>query len=61
MVTETLKNGIFAQIDTSKEFHFDFDFKSISFIEFNLTHQKFRAGEKFLYFRKKGKTTPKSH
>ena len=39
MVTETLKNGSFIPIDTSKGSDFNSDFKYISFIKFNLTHQ----------------------
>ena len=43
IVTKTLKNGILIPIATSKESHFNSDFKYISFIKFNLTHQKLRA------------------
>ena len=41
--TKTLKNGILIPIATSKESHFNADFKYISFIKFSLTHQKLRA------------------
>ena len=37
---------------TLKESHFNVDFKYISFIKFNLTHQKLRARENLPYFRK---------
>ena len=43
IVTKTLKNGILIPIPTSKESHFNADFKYISFIKFSLTHQKLRA------------------
>ena len=43
IVTKTLKNGILIPIATSKESHFNADFKYISFIKFSLTHQKLRA------------------
>jgi len=52
IVTETLKNGIFVTIVTSKELHFHVDFKYISFTDFRLTHQKLRACENLPYFRK---------
>ena len=42
-VTKTLKNGILIPIATSKELHFNADFKYVSFIKFSLTHQKLRA------------------
>ena len=61
MVTETLENGIFILIDTSKESNFNTDFKYISFIKFNLTHQKLRARENLADFRKKGERPPKSY
>ena len=61
MVTETLKNGILIPIDTSKESDFNSDFKYISFIKFNLTHQKLRAWENLADFRKKGERPPKSY
>ena len=41
--TKTLINGILIPIATSKESHFNADFKYISFIKFNITHQKLRA------------------
>ena len=41
--TKTLKNGILIPIATSKESHFNADFKYISFIKFSLTHQKLPA------------------
>ena len=41
--TKTLKNGILIPIATSKESHFNADFKYISFIKLSLTHQKLRA------------------
>ena len=41
--TKTLKNGIFIPIATSKESHFNSNFKYISFIKFSVTHQKLRA------------------
>ena len=40
IVTETLKNGILIPIVTSKELHFNADFKYISFIKISYTHQK---------------------
>ena len=43
IVTETLKTGIFITIITSKESNFNTEFKYISFIKFELTHQKQRA------------------
>ena len=43
IVTKTLKNRILISIATSKESHFNADFKYISFIKFSLTHQKLRA------------------
>ena len=43
IVTETLKNGILIPIVTSKEWHFNADFKHINFIKICLTHQKLRA------------------
>ena len=43
IVNETLKNGISMLKDISKESDFYADFKYISFIEFSLCHQKFRA------------------
>jgi len=52
IVTKTLKNRIFISIATSKELHFNADFKYISFIKFSLTHQKLRAWENLPYFRK---------
>ena len=61
MVTETLKKGILIPIDTSEESDFYAGFKYISFIKVTLTHEKLRAWENFLYFRKKEETTPKSH
>ena len=52
IVTKTLKNGILIIIATSKESHFNADFKYIwSFIKFNLTHQKLRVWENLPYFR----------
>jgi len=55
IVTKTLKNGILLAIATSKELHFNADFKNISLIKFSLTHQKLRAWENLPYFRKWGK------
>ena len=43
IVTKTLKNRILMPEHTSKESHFNADFKYISFIKFSLTHQKLRA------------------
>ena len=43
IVTTTLKNGILIPIATSKESHFNADFKYISVIKFSFTHQKLRA------------------
>ena len=43
IVKETLKNGILMLKDTSKESNFHADFKYISFIKFNLCHQKLQA------------------
>ena len=48
-------------IATSKELHFNADFKYISFIKFSLTHQKLRAWENLPSFRKQGEITPKNH
>jgi hypothetical protein len=61
MVTETLKNGIFIPIDTSKESDFNTDFKCISLFEFSFTHQKLCAWENLADFRKKRKRPPKSY
>ena len=52
IVTKTLKNWILISIATSKESHFNPDFKYISFIKFSLTHQKLRAWENLPYLRK---------
>ena len=43
VVTETLRNGIFITIVTSKELNFNADFKYISLINFRHTHQKLKA------------------
>ena len=43
IVNETLKNGILMLKDTSKESNFHADSRYISFIKFNLFHQKLRA------------------
>ena len=43
IVTKTLKNGILIPIATSKELHFNADFKYTSFIKFSRTHQQLRA------------------
>ena len=43
IVTKTLENLILISIATSKESHFNADFKYISFIKFSLSHQKLRA------------------
>ena len=43
MVTETLKNRILIPIITSKELHFNADFKYTSFIKISYTYQKLRA------------------
>ena len=56
--TKTLKNGILISIATSKESHFNADFKYISFIKFSLTHQELRARENLPYLRKIGGNTP---
>ena len=61
IATKTLKNKVLILIVTSKESHFNADFKYISFIKFSVTHQMLRAGENLPYFRKKGETPPKSH
>jgi len=37
---ETIKNGILIPIVTSKESHFNADFKYVSFIKFSFTQQK---------------------
>jgi hypothetical protein len=55
MVTETLENDILIQIDAPNESYFNADFKYISFIKFNHTHQKLGAWENLADFRKKGK------
>ena len=52
IVTETLKSGILISIVTSKELHFNADFKYISFIKISFTHQKLRAWEYLPHFRK---------
>ena len=52
IVTKTLKNWILISIATSKESHFNADFKYISFIKFSLSHQKLRAGENLPYLGK---------
>ena len=52
IVTETVKNGILIPIVTSKEAHFNADFKYISFIKIIYTHQKLRAWENLPHFRK---------
>ena len=48
IVTKTLKNGISIPIATSKESHFNSDFKYVSFIKFSLTQARtqefFRGG-----------------
>ena len=41
---------ILRPIATSKELHFNADFKYTSFIKFSLTHQKLQAWEKFALF-----------
>ena len=46
--------------DTPKESNFHADSKYISFIKFNLCHQKLRAWENLPYFGKYGETPPKS-
>ena len=43
IVNETLENGILMLKDTSEESDFHADFKYITFIKFNLCHQKLRA------------------
>ena len=43
IVTKTLKNGILIPIATSKELHFNAEFKHKSFIKFSPNHQKLRA------------------
>ena len=57
IVTKTLKSGILIPIATSKESHFNADFKYTSFIKFSSTQQKLRAWENLRCFR----TPPKSH
>ena len=52
IVTKTLKNRILVPIATSKELHFNADFKYTSFIKFSLTHQKLQAWENLHYFKK---------
>ena len=52
IVTKTIKNWILISIATSKESHFNADFKYISFIKFSLTHQRLRAWENLPYLRK---------
>ena len=52
IVTKTLKNWILISIATSKESHFNANFKCISFIKFSLTHQKLQAWENLHYLRK---------
>ena len=59
--TKTLKNRILIPIATSKESHFDADFKYISFIKFNLTHQSYEPEKLCLILENRGKQTPKSH
>ena len=41
IVTKTLKTGILIPTVTSKESHFNADFKYTSFIKFSLTHQSY--------------------
>ena len=55
IVTETLKNGILIPIVTSKEPHFNADFKYISFIKISYTHQKLRAWKICLILENRGK------
>ena len=43
IVTISLKNGVLIPIAKSKESHFNADIRYISFIKFNLTHQKLRT------------------
>ena len=50
MVTKTQKNGILIPIATSKESHFNADFKYISFIKFSLTYQKLKENVEFCIF-----------
>ena len=52
IVNENLKNGILGLKDTSKESNFYADSKYISFIKFNLCHQKLQAWENLRYFGK---------
>ena len=52
IVTKTLKNWILISIATSKELHFNADFKYISFIKFSLSHQKLRTWENLPYLGK---------
>ena len=46
IVTKTLKNGILVPIATSKELHFNADFKYISFIKFSFLPIKSYEPEK---------------
>jgi len=59
ILTETLKNWILISIGISKELAYYSDSKCISFIKFRLTHQRLRAWEYLLDFRKRGKHSPK--
>ena len=55
---KTLKNGVLISIATSKELHFNADFKYVSLIKSSLTHQKSRAWENLPYFKKIGGKQP---
>ena len=50
IVTETLKNGILISIVTSKESHFNADFKYINFIKISFIHRKLRSWENLPHF-----------
>ena len=59
MATETLKYGILIPIVTSKELHFYADFKYISFIKFNLTHQSYEPQKICVILGNRGKNSLK--
>ena len=56
IVTKTLKNGFLIPIVTSKESHFNADFKYTSFIKISYTHHT--SLRKFVSFQKIGGNTP---
>ena len=55
VVTKTLKNGILIPIATSKELHFNADFRYINFIKLSLTHQSYEPEKNCLILENRGK------